>query len=292
MRIGTPFLIVLWLASFLAAGGPRAGEPVPEGLVLPQGGTTIVLSTDKSTLAREISPRGKLDLHILVRTLAEARTLRKRLDRDGRYGAGCTVDSSPWDRLPYADYAADRVIIDLSNASGRIDEAARICKPGGFMFLPGKLAEIKSDLADHPLVAASEQVDGWVRLSRGKTPGTDEWSHVFHNAGNHSRSDDVVFRPPFRTQWVNTRKVNSCGDHKTFFYLITAGGRAFYKNIYNKGCISALDAYDGRFLWERHIHPKTSRTVARAMGAKRRLYICKLLGVDPALLKNVHGRGL
>lgn len=246
----------------LARTGVKAGY----GLVL--GGTR---------LAVELARRTELQVYLVEPEPAKAREM---LAERGLYGTRITVDASA---AAYPRYFADLVVSETWR--GVSPDVARHVKPaGGKVCLPESAAAWLAETKLGEEGARTETSDGWAVLTRGKLPGSDAWSHQYGNPGNSSSNQDFRVRGGLSVLWYgDPGPAQVVNRHAGAVGPVSANGRLF---IQGDESVIAVDAYNGRVLWDRK-NPDALRT-----GVFNNLEPGNLAATDDALYMIVKGECL
>jgi outer membrane protein assembly factor BamB len=193
---------------------------------------------------------GSQDVHAVRAELADA----------GLYGRRVAIHNVAGDPLPYADYSANLLVFvvekadDLERAPAA--EIYRVLRPCG-----GAALVVCSDalrpavdkwLAAGALPAHTKQdVAVGVRIQRGPLPGAGAWTHQYADAGKSGSSDNERVRLPLKVLWFGSvGPADIVSRHYRTPAPLATAGRMFVAGI---DYLHAVDAYNGRILWERHL---------------------------------------
>ena len=239
-------------------------------------GYALVLGDADGRLSRQLAERTALQvINVLSDAMAVA-TLRARLlTETGFYGYRIHVlAQSKLDRLPFAQYFANAVIVtgDLPGLSGK--ELFRVLHPyGGVLLCPG-LSSIQTNALMQQIAAPADEArmapadaNGAPFLVRGRLPGARDW--------DANVSGDQRVKWPLRPLWFGgpdpALLMNvGIGAHPP----VAANGRYF---VTGNNCLTAVDAYNGTLLWTRPI-PSATPNIYTAGG----LYYAIMDGVSQA----------
>jgi len=202
-------------------------------------GYCLVLGSNGGHLAYELARRSKLTIVCMEPDSATAEQSRRALDSAGVYGQVC-VQRFSGTTLPYTDAAFNIVTFDGYGAGetygGSRTEVLRVLRPyGGIAFLgPGS-----GDL-----------------VTRGTVAGAGEWTQFYANPQNTANSNDSLVGHDLVLQWYGYPGPNRQNDR----------GRLTTPPLWKDGVlivpgcnwVSAVDAYNGAFLWEDTI-PRSAR---------------------------------
>ena len=233
------------VASILSAGEVTEGY----GLVLGDFDADDLASlVDQSKLVWHWAA-GSRDVQAVRRELADA----------GLYGTRVAVHNVPGSPLPYADYCANLLVFAVENADdlqqAPASEIYRVLRPCG-----GTALVVCSDAlrpavddwlaADKLPAYAKQNVDVGVRIQRGPLPGAGAWTHQYAGAGKSGSSDDQLVRLPLKVLWFGSvGPADIVSRHYRTPAPLVIDGRMFVAGI---DYLHAVDAYNGRILWERH----------------------------------------
>ncbi len=228
---------------------PAAPPPLPGGLDADpcERGFALVVGRDDTALAEALAARTRLNVIALLRDAAAVDAARKRL-LGGPYGTGVVVHAVPPDgRLPYADYFANRVVVDGGAGGVAPAELRRVLHPcSGRMHLLHLGAEAADALLRQAGVPAGEaKADGGcVTATRGPLPGAFDW--------NTTADTDERVRWPLELLWFGgPGRDRMQARHATGYPPpIPAHGRVFVQGQVH---VIAVDAYNGTELWSHHV---------------------------------------
>lgn len=202
-------------------------------------GYCLLLGCGDGRLAYELARRSDLRIYATDPDAAKVEAARKVLDAAGLHGVRVTVEQASPERLPYADYFANLIVVDEPAASPDTqkavrDEILRVLKPcGGVACLRGP----------------GESPSAWEKIVRGPIEGTGDWTHEYANTGNTACSDDKALECPLGLLWYGEpgpRKM--INRHCQAPAPLCIGGRVF---VCGNDLVTAFDAYNGVPCWEK-----------------------------------------
>ena len=231
-------------------------------------GFCLILGAENGRLAYQLAKRTKLLIYGIDPDGAKVTAARAKLSATGLYGSRIIIDHVPTGSpVPYPNYFANLITSDTlllnGQVPGRAQSVVRHLKPGGGVIclgMPGEpeqvLKIIKSEvvpwLASTGLIKEKQTTqtfsNGWSLLTRGRLPGTDDWSHQYGNAGNTSSNNDTRVRDGLSVLWYgDPGPEHMVNRHAGAVGPVSANGRLFIPTDHS---VMAYDAYNGLFLWE------------------------------------------
>ncbi len=234
------------VAALLAAGG------VDEGYALVLGEAR---TADLAQLARQ----SKLVVHWAAgeREVAKARA---ELDGAGLYGTRVAIHRVSARPLPYVDYFANLVLLQVDSAE-QLDrtpaaEVYRVLRPCGGVAVIACPEEVKAAVeewleAGGVPPAECKPIDVGVRIERGPLAGAGTWTHQYADSGKSCASDDRRVRLPLEVLWFGSLgPADIVSRHYRTPAPLAVGARMFVPGMNH---LYAVDAYNGRMLWQRDL---------------------------------------
>jgi len=232
-------------------------------------GYCLVIGAGNGRFAYELAKRSELTIVCADSSTERVAAARDALVATGLYGSRITVDHLDLALLPYPSYFANLVVsadlFDGGKVGADPEQVARLVKPiGGVVCLvsdaAGASARIQSWTDAIGLLAEGgkrETKGATTLLRRGVLPGAAEWSHLYGNTGATASIEDTRVKGGLSVLWYGdpgpskmlNRHVGAVGP-------LCVNGRLF---VQGEKTISAWDAYNGLFLWERE-NPGVLRT--------------------------------
>ena len=185
---------------------------------------------------------------------------RRALNEAGLYGTRIALHERDSNSLPYAGYFANLVLLNVPTAdtleSIPAAEAYRVLRPcGGVMmvqFPDGLWPRVRRWLesAEVPKDEWARVASG-VRVERGPLPGAGEWTHQYADPGRTAASEDTRVRLPLRVLWFGGMgPAPVVSRHYRTPAPLVVNGRVF---VPGTDRLVAMDAYNGRVLWQREM---------------------------------------
>lgn len=238
----------------------QAAEEAVKAATATQG-YCLVLQSKTGQLAYEIAKRS--EFHVICREEdpAKVEASRAALMKAGLYGPRVVVHQGQSRDLPYPKCFANLIVCEGALTHGTslppADEVLRVLRPCGGVV----------DIAVQPGSKASRKLNGWGEdlpawtvktgaltrgtATRGRLPGSGEWSHFYADPGNTACSGDELRPGKMDIQWFGRPGPAEMIDrHKKGPAPLFANGRLFVPGF---NYVAAVDAYNGRILWERRI---------------------------------------
>lgn len=198
-------------------------------------GYALDLGCGEGRLAYELATRTKLHVIAVESDPNAVAAARERLIAAGLYGTRVTVHQGDPARTVYPNYFADLVVSARSLSEGPDavagDEMMRLLRPWGGVAVVGKAQAMR-------------------RVERDELPDTGTWTHQYCDAQATLTSADQLVRRPLGMLWFTDFEHLRMPDrHGRGPAPLFTGGRLF---VLGKHGLYALNAYNGRLLWE---HP-------------------------------------
>ena len=213
-------------------------------------GYALVIGDPDAQLALALAHRTQLQIVMPMTDPAAAQSLRDRLvTATALYGSRIHVHTvASLDRLPFAQYFANAVIIAGPAEKLSAKELYRVTQPcGGLVLAPGLSAE----KADELLRGCNALKGELVTTDNGKAPAIRRVQLPGARDWNTGDEPDRHVKWPIRPLWFGgptsaLGMFSRIGQHPP----IAAAGRYF---IMGDATLSAVDAYNGVVLWTRPI---------------------------------------
>jgi len=159
------------------------------------------------------------------------------------------------DRLPFAPYFADLIVVAGKTESLSGKEIYRCLRPcgGALCFIGADSAVIDAMLKDANVNPGDKTIaDGSpVRLVRGELPGAGTWRAEKADAGNTAVSAESRLKMPLELLWFGGPGPDRMLDrHYRANAPLCINGRMFITGIDDLVCV---DAYNGREIWNKHM---------------------------------------
>jgi outer membrane protein assembly factor BamB len=227
-----------------------------------QQGYCLVLGSGSGRLAYELARQSKLRIVGIESDKRLVDQSRHMLDRAGVYGTRVTIHHGDLGKLPYADYLFNLVVSERLLTDDRLPgtsvEVRRVLRPGGgiacLVRSPQSLADnkkiIPAWLGDEQGWQVQENQHGrWATLRREPLSGTGEWTHLYADPANSTCSGDTHVGNQLQLQWFGPPGPQKMVDrHFRTMSPLYKDGRLI---VPGNDHLFAVDAYNGRPLWER-----------------------------------------
>jgi outer membrane protein assembly factor BamB len=183
-------------------------------------------------LALALALKTNLQIYALCPTAAEAAYARKKLSAAGVYGTRVTVHVGTPDQHPYGKYFADLIVSARSLDDGPLPVKAeappRVLRPYGGVVCTGRPGEMKL-------------------FRRGALAKSGSWTHQYSDLGNSCYSGDELVQGSLHALWFRDVDLEMPQRHGRGPAPVYHAGRMFVEGI---DAVRAVDAYNGRNLWE------------------------------------------
>ncbi|MBQ12656.1 MAG: hypothetical protein CMJ45_14040 [Planctomyces sp.] len=205
-----------------------------------EAGYCLDLGCGGGDLALALARRSKLMVYAVDPDAANVQRARRRLTAAGLYGSRVTVHHAPLSKLAYPKYFAN-LIVSSRSVMGPADEVigpaareiSRLQRPYGGVLCVGKPGSMR------------------IRV-RGELAGAGSWTHQYASAANSCCSDDSLVKGPLATLWFRDADLSLPPRRSRRPPPLFHQGRLFVQGV----GLRAVDAYNGRTLWE--FSPKES----------------------------------
>ena len=234
-------------------------------------GYGLVLGSADAEVLAELARQSGIVWHWAAGT-RDVHETRQQLADSGLYGTRVAVHSVAADPLPYADYSANLLVFDVESAAQleqvSAAEVYRVLRPYGGAAVIGCSEALRAEV-DRWLTAGgvpeSERADVGlgVRLERGELSGAGEWTHQYGDVGKSGASRDQLVHLPFKVLWFGSLgPADIVSRHYRGPAPLAIDDRLYVAGI---DYLHAVDAYNGRIVWERNL-PDVGRWPAAYRG--------------------------
>ena len=218
-------------------------------------GYALVLGKTETAVLASLAQQSKLTI-IHAQSNSNLDAVRNELSAAGFYGTRIAVHHVAPGPLPYAEYFANLIWVRFGDSMPPIADLYRVLRPCGgvaLISLPDAMrAQVQAWLAKaHVPASEIQSIPGALKIVRGPLPGAGSWTHQYANAGKSCASDEQLARLPLRVLWfggVGPEKIVS--RHFREPAPLAINGRMFVVGLDD---LMAMDAYNGRILWEREL---------------------------------------
>jgi len=229
-----------------------------------RAGYCLQLGAGTGALTFELIRNSDLIVYCLEPDARKVNALRRVLDDAGWLGVRAQVVQGSFDRLPFNPYLANLVVCGealgsgvaaVGSRAGGARELYRVTRPyGGVAYCLGRAdtASIRRWLAQGgiPSREVSAGSEGII-VRRGPLPGAGEWTHAYADIGRSCSSDDDIVRLPVAMLWWGgPGPARIVSRHWRAPVPLFAQGILFVQGQHD---VFAVDAYNGREIWNRHI---------------------------------------
>lgn len=198
--------------------------------------------------------------------------LRSRLADAGLYGTRIAIHNTPASLLPYVDYCANLVVFRVGSAAdlagSRCADLVRVLRPCGGVLVASCSESLRPQVerwlsAGGVPRAEQGRVSVGFRVERGPLPGAGAWTHQYADAGKSGASADQLVRLPLKVLWFGSvGPADIVSRHYRAPVPLALDGFLYVAGI---DYLHAIDAYNGRVLWERRF-PEVGRWPAAYRG--------------------------
>ncbi|HUT32471.1 MAG TPA: PQQ-binding-like beta-propeller repeat protein [Planctomycetota bacterium] len=213
-------------------------------------GYCLLLGAGDGRLAAALARFTDLTIEVVEPDAAKVAVARKFLAAARLYGGRVCVRQAPLDPLPYAPYLFN-LVVDLSAPPlAPLAELLRVTRPCGGVALLDARAAVPGALLQQ-FNATAETGGGFVAITRGRIPGTRDWTHNYATPANTYCSEDPLVRGPFGVLWYGEPGPRDRIErHATPPVPLVVNGILFTIG-YDR--VMAYDVYNGLRRWEREI---------------------------------------
>lgn len=206
-----------------AAGEILKASGVTEGFCLD-------LDCGDGSLVIALAEKSKLQIYALHPSAEEVLALRKKLSALGLYGTRITVHQGSAKDIRYGKYFADLVVSSGALKSGPLptESVPNSVRPAGGVLCTGKIGEM--EVIKRPALARA-----------------GSWTHQYSDLGNSSCSTDEIVKGDLKALWFRDVDLEMPQRHGRGHAPLFQDGRMFVEGL---GALRAVDAYNGRNLWE------------------------------------------
>jgi outer membrane protein assembly factor BamB len=195
-------------------------------------GFCLDLDCGDGSLAIALAQRTNLQIYALSSSPDQTASVRQRLSVAGLYGTRITVHYQEAGKERYGKYFADLVVSSRSLDSGPMTISASNLPP---------------TLRPSGGIACTGQPGAMQVFTRQPLAKTGSWTHQYSDLGNTSCSADEVVQGQLRALWYRDVDLEMPQRHGRGPAPLFFEGRMFVEGL---GALRAVDAYNGRNLWE------------------------------------------
>ena len=199
-----------------------------------EAGYCLDLGCGEGDLALALARRSKLSIYAVDPDPANVERARRKLAAAGLYGRRVTVHRAPLDKLPYPKYFANLIVSARSVAGAGTEaiemasqEISRLQRPYGGVVCVGPPGSMQLH-------------------TRGELAGAGSWTHQYASPANSCCSDDTLIKGPLAMLWFRDADLPLPPRRSRRPPPLFHQGRLFVQGV----GLRAVDAYNGRTLWE------------------------------------------
>lgn len=235
-----------------------AGDIIAKSKV--RRGYALALGAGKTQLALELVRQSDLSVAGVEEDARQVPKAREQISAAGLYGKRLSIHQGPLNDLPYQDYVANLIVLDLSQVGmDRLPGAAavhRLLRPGGgalAVVYPGDAAMeetvrawakgVFDDLAIHKVGETNFALSRRQPLAQA-----GQWTHLYADPANTSCSDEPAVTDTLQLAWFGRPGPRNMIDrHHRSMSPLYKNGQLF---ICGNDRVISADAYNGTVLWE------------------------------------------
>ena len=195
-------------------------------------GYCLDLDCGDGGLALALARRTNLQIYALNPSAEGVAAVRRKLSEAGVYGVRVTVHQGDLATSRYGRYFADLVVSSRSIEAGPLAFSAEnpppVLRPSGGVLCTGPTGAMRV-------------------VTRGALAKSGSWTHQYSDLGNTSCSADEMVTGPLHALWFRDVDLEMPQRHGRGPAPLFHEGRMFVEGV---GAIRAVDAYNGRSLWE------------------------------------------
>jgi len=233
-------------------------------------GCVLLIGPESVRLALALSRKTDLTIHVLETEATRVSEERRALLEAGLYGSRIIVDDGSsgdvTNRLPYPPFMANLVVWQPDREKGnRIPPSLvfRRVKPcGGVLYVQGATTPHEEWKEAGEVRTLTLGGASWLRVVRGRLPGSGDWTHQWADPGNTSCSGDRLMRGKPDVLWYGEPGPDKMPDrHRRNEAPLILDGRVYaegFRTLDQMPLLMSFDAYNGVFYWEREF-PEASR---------------------------------
>lgn len=265
-------LTALAAPGLAAAQQPGAPKPALARRIVSALKTTRGLALDigcgDASLAIELARRTGLKIQCVEPDAATVQRAREAIDAAGLYGTRVAADTGSLAKLAYPSYCANLVVCGDEFVAGRrgrdLKEIFRVLNPDGVAFIGQSAAaagkakhllsrdELTGWLKEAGITSYEpDETDGvWLRITRPRSAGWDEWTHRGHDPANTYASGDKLHAAELKLLWAGAPQPGLASAA-----ILVAGGRlvevgrGYGGHPLTTPYIQVSDAFTGIRLW-------------------------------------------
>ncbi len=219
-------------------------------------GYAMVVGENNGHFSAALAQESQLKITCPIKSSEQLNEVRSFLDQCNLNGKH--VVAHPYhDRIPYADYFANLIIVNSDNFIKEkalpCKELYRILRPyGGKLFVYGDkqyIHKIQQRFIATGVPADEISVDdASLMITRGILPGAGHWTHQYANSSRNSFSGDSIVKLPLKMLWFG----DAGGPNKLLEQHHRGTTPLFINGIMvvaGEKQLMGVDGYNGRLMW-------------------------------------------
>lgn len=215
-------------------------------------GYALVVGAADAALAAGLARRSELKIAVLAGDADRVAPMREALTKAGLYGSRVTVQAAVAGELPFPPYAFN-LVVDESGLKGKastvsVQELIRVTRPIGGVVLPGPGNEAGAAAKDNVTIA---EAAGLTKLTRGRIPGSRNWTHNYATPANTYCSEDRLVKAPLGILWYGEPGPEDRIERHASPPIPLVLDGVILTLGYDR--VLAYDVYNGVELWRRNI---------------------------------------
>ena len=229
-----------------------------------RSGYALVLGAGDGQLLLELSRQSDLMVYCLEPEQEKVLKMQAMLDDAGLLGDRVAMHRGGFENLPYNPYVANLIIwgepLGSRPSALSAKELHRVLRPygGTAIQLTGNESEpmiqqwiTGGDIPKTEVTSSESSNKLGVIIRRGPLEGAGQWTHPYADVGRTSSSEDTLAKLPLGMLWWGgpgpSRVVSR---HWRAPIPLFAGGVLYIQGQHD---VIAVDAYNGREMWNRHL---------------------------------------
>jgi len=225
-----------------------------------RAGYALMLGAGDGRLLYDLANQSELVIYCLEPDSRKVEIARDMLDRAGLLGVRAAVHQGNFSQLPYNPYVANLIVWGepLGSPINKVDsdELYRVLRPYGGIAV--QVAGDDSETATRLWLteggvpsAEVSRSDVGLLVRRGKLEGAGEWTHPYADIGRTGSSEDSLARLPLgMLWWGGPGPARNVSRHWRAPIPLFSNGILYIQGQHD---VIAVDAYNGREMWNRHL---------------------------------------
>lgn len=241
-----------------------------------RSGYALMLGAGDGQLLLELAKQSDLMIYCLEPDPQRVLQMQTLLDEAGLLGVRAAVHHGNFEQLPYNPYIANLIIWGdpLGSSTERLTakELHRVLRPygGTAVQLAGPATQsearrwlLSGEVPERELSVGGASAGLGLIVARGPLEGAGEWTHPYADIGRTSSSEDTLAKLPLgMLWWGGPGPGRIVSRHWRAPIPLFAAGVLYIQGQHD---VIAVDAYNGREMWNRHL-PGIGRFPANKRG--------------------------